>query len=67
VLSQCAICSEQLGELAIISLPFSEELNNVMDAFEERAAVMEYEGALPRAEAERLAWEIMRESQKESQ
>ena len=26
-----------------------------IDAFEERAAIMEYDGGLPRAEAERLA------------
>lgn len=30
-----------------------------IEAFEERAAIMEYEGGLPRKEAERLAYEIV--------
>lgn len=30
-----------------------------IEAFEERAAIMEYEGGLPREEAERLAYEIV--------
>jgi hypothetical protein len=31
--------------------------------FEERAAIMEYDGGLPRAEAERLAWAcVLREA-----
>ena len=29
------------------------------EAFEERAAIIEYDGGLPRAEAERLAWECV--------
>lgn len=32
---------------------------NLKEAFEERAAIMEYEGGLPREEAERLAYEIV--------
>jgi hypothetical protein len=62
---QCTICAEQLGELAIISLPFSEELSDVMEAFEERAAIMEYEGGLRRKEAEQLAWEIATQEKEE--
>lgn len=30
-----------------------------IEAFEERAAIMKYEGGLPRKEAERLAYEIV--------
>lgn len=32
---------------------------DLKEAFEERAAIMEYEGGLPRKEAERLAYEIV--------
>lgn len=31
-------------------------LLNLLEDFEERAALIEYDGRLPRAEAERLAW-----------
>lgn len=34
----------------------AEVLEAVRELFEERAAIMEYDGGLPRAEAERLAW-----------
>ncbi len=32
------------------------ELHGLIEAFEERAAIAEYGGGLPRAEAEALAW-----------
>jgi hypothetical protein len=32
-----------------------DRLEDLREAFEERAAIMEYDGGLPRAEAERLA------------
>jgi hypothetical protein len=32
------------------------ELHALAEAFEERAALMEYDGRIPRDEAERLAW-----------
>lgn len=32
---------------------------NLKEAFEERAAIMEFDGGLPRKEAERLAYEIV--------
>jgi hypothetical protein len=32
------------------------ELHALVEAFEERAAILEYDGRLPRDEAERLAW-----------
>jgi hypothetical protein len=32
------------------------ELHALVEAFEERAAIMEYDGRIPRDEAERLAW-----------
>lgn len=32
----------------------------LVDAFEERAAIMEYDGHLPREDAERLAWACLR-------
>lgn len=34
----------------------AEALATVRELFEERAAIMQYDGGLPRAEAERLAW-----------
>lgn len=30
-----------------------------MELYEERAAIMEYDGGLPREEAEKLAWSIV--------
>jgi hypothetical protein len=32
---------------------------DVWEVFEERAAIMEYDGSLPREEAERLAWDCL--------
>lgn len=31
----------------------------LLESFEERAAIIEYDGGIPRAEAERLAWGCM--------
>lgn len=39
-----------------VGLPDDESLK---EAFEERAAIMEFDGGLPRKEAERLAYEIV--------
>lgn len=35
-------------------------LLDLLEAFEERAALAEYDGGVPRAEAERLAWVCLR-------
>lgn len=36
-----------------------DDEENLKEAFEERAAIMEFDGGLPREEAERLAYEIV--------
>lgn len=39
---------------------FSPHLtDDQQEAYEERSAIMEYDGELPRKEAERLAWQIV--------
>ena len=40
-----------------------DELHSVVEAFEERAALLEYDGRLPRDEAERLAWACIQSAQ----
>lgn len=37
----------------------NDKIKEQIEAFEERAAIMEYEGGLNRQEAERLAYEIV--------
>lgn len=44
---------------AIRETVLNDENRDRVEAFEERAAIMEYEGGLPREEAERLAYEIV--------
>jgi hypothetical protein len=41
------------------TLPVLRQGLDLLKAFEERAAMMEYAGGLPRAEAERLAWDCV--------
>lgn len=36
-----------------------QELLTLVELFEERAAIIEYDGRIPCAEAERLAWECL--------
>ena len=35
------------------------ELDDLIEAFTERAAILEYDGGLPRSEAEREAWQMI--------
>ncbi|MGB0660087.1 MAG: hypothetical protein ACPGNV_07890 [Mangrovicoccus sp.] len=42
-----------------VSLPVKSLSETQQDAFEERAAIMEYEAGLSRGEAERRAWLII--------
>jgi hypothetical protein len=46
----------RLAALAQQLLSHKEEVLTILEAFEERAALMEYDGRIPRTEAERLAW-----------
>jgi hypothetical protein len=36
---------------------FNPSLQDLQDSYEERAAIIEYDGGFPRAEAEAMAWE----------
>jgi hypothetical protein len=50
---------KRLTALAQQLLSQKAEVLEALEAFEERAAIMEYDGGLARAEAERLAWELV--------
>jgi hypothetical protein len=47
---------KRLAALAQQLLSHKAAILEILELFEERAAIMEYDGGLPRAEAERLAW-----------
>ena len=47
---------KRLAALAQRLLSHKVAILEVLELFEERAAIMEYDGGLPRTEAERLAW-----------
>lgn len=49
-----AAVSAELRERIVANKP---DLLALLERFEERAAIMEYDGGLPREEAERRAWE----------
>ena len=46
------------GDLSVLRT-HKEALLALLELWEERAAIMQYDGRLPRAEAERLAWEAL--------
>jgi hypothetical protein len=47
---------KRLAVLAQQLLNHKAPILDILELFEERAAIMEYDGGLPRAEAERQAW-----------
>lgn len=47
---------KRLAALAQQLLSHKAAILEILELFEERAAIMEYDGGLPHAEAERLAW-----------
>jgi len=47
---------KQLAALVRQLLSHKDEILPLLELFEERAAVIEYDAGLPRADAERLAW-----------
>jgi hypothetical protein len=54
---------KRLAALAQQLLSHKTAILEILELFEERAAIMEYDGGLPRAEAERLAWAcVLREA-----
>jgi hypothetical protein len=52
---------KRLAALAQQLLSHKEEILKVLELVEERTAIMEYDGGLSRAEAERLAWGCLRD------
>jgi hypothetical protein len=53
----CAQCGRALAQCAIRSFPCVQHLAEAMEVWDERAALLEYDGGLAREEAERLAWD----------
>jgi hypothetical protein len=51
--------SKRLAALAEQLLSHKEEVRTILEAFEERAGIMEYCGGLAREDAERLAWQCV--------
>ena len=50
---------KKLNSKTIREIVLNDTNNNRVEAFKERAAIMEFDGGLPRKEAERLAYEIV--------
>jgi len=54
---------KRLASLAQHLLSHKAAILEILELFEERAAIMEYDGGLPHTEAERLAWAcVLREA-----
>jgi len=54
---------KRLAALAQQLLSHKAAILEILELFEERAAIMEYDGGLPRIEAEQLAWAcVLREA-----
>lgn len=55
----CEKFKRSIGSNGRTSPPHLLEIESVRDAFEERAAIMEFDGGLGREEAERQAWTLV--------
>jgi hypothetical protein len=57
---------KRLAALAEQLLVHKAAIMDAWEVFEERAAIMEFDGGLPHAEVERLAWECVMASRAEA-